>query len=96
MFRRSMPELSGMIFVFPHSSHLSFWMKNTLLPLDIVFIDEAGVIVGVVENAEPKTLSPRQVAGESKVVLEVNGGFCARHGVRAGDTVELQGMYRLE
>jgi uncharacterized membrane protein (UPF0127 family) len=96
MFRRKMPEFSGMVFVFPVSSHLSFWMKNTLLPLDILFIDEAGLIVGVVENAEPKTLSPRQVEGASKLVLEVNSGFCARHGVRAGDTVELQGMYRLE
>jgi uncharacterized membrane protein (UPF0127 family) len=96
MFRRSLPEDSGMIFVFQEESFHSFWMKNTLIPLDMLFIDAQGKVVGVVENAEPRTLSSRSVEGDSRFVLEVNGGWCARHGVAAGDAVALEGMYDLK
>jgi len=95
MFRRTMPESAGMVFVFPEESHHSFWMKNTYLPLDMLFIDAKGTIVGIVENAEPKTLTSRSVEGDSTYVLEVNGGWCARHGVAAGDQMILEGMYDL-
>lgn len=95
MFRRSMPEMAGMIFVFPREDFQSFWMKNTFLPLDMMFADKDGVIVGIVENAQPQTLDPRFVEAKSKYVLEVNGGFAARHGIAAGDRITLVGMYDL-
>ena len=95
MFRTALPETAGMIFVFPDESLRSFWMKNTLIPLDMLFIDAKGVVVGVVENAEPRTLTSRSVEGDSKYVLEVGGGWCSRHGVAAGDTMSLEGMYDL-
>ncbi|MFN7133069.1 MAG: DUF192 domain-containing protein [Myxococcales bacterium] len=95
MFRKSLPAMAGMIFVFPEEEVHSFWMKNTLIPLDMIFADRDGRIVGVVENAQPQTLNPRMVDGKSKFVLEVNGGFAARHGIAAGDTLELTGMYDL-
>ena len=96
MFRKQMPEMAGMIFVFPETSVHSFWMKNTLIPLDMLFAAADGTIVGIVEGAEPRTLSPRAVETESKYVLEVNGGWCARNGVAAGDRVRLMGMYDLQ
>jgi uncharacterized membrane protein (UPF0127 family) len=95
MFRRAMPENEGMIFVFPEESELTFWMKNTLIPLDMVFADRAGRIVGIVANAEPQTTVGRGVGAPSTLVLEVNGGWCARHGVAAGDRLRLEGMYDL-
>ncbi|HCF56414.1 MAG TPA: DUF192 domain-containing protein [Myxococcales bacterium] len=96
MFRKSMPEMAGMIFVFPEEGYQSFWMRNTYLPLDMLFIAADGAVVGIVENAEPLTTTPRAVDAESKLVLEVNGGWCSRNGVRRGDKVRLEGMYRLE
>lgn len=96
MFRKSMPEGAGMVFVFPEELPRSFWMKNTLLPLDMIFAAADGTIVGIVENTEPLTTTSRRVEGESKYVLEVNGGWASRHGVAAGDRIRIEGMYELE
>lgn len=96
MFRRSMPAEAGMIFVFPDEAPRSFWMENTYLPLDMIFARADGTILGAVENAEPLTRTSRAVKGAAKFVLEVNGGFCARHGIAPGDRLELIGLYRLE
>ena len=84
MFREELGEFEGMLFIFPDERHNSFWMRNTLLPLDMFFIDSKWTVVGVVENAEPLTESPRQVDGRSQYVLEVNAGFAKRHGFGAG------------
>ncbi|MDR0965005.1 MAG: DUF192 domain-containing protein [Myxococcales bacterium] len=96
MFRRAMPQMAGMIFVFEDEEQRSFWMRNTYLPLDMIFAKADGTILGIVENAEPLTLTSRAVQGASKFVLELNAGFCARQGIGAGDKLELIGMYRLE
>lgn len=88
MYRRDMPEDRGMIFMFREPSHQVFWMHNTLLPLDMIFIRPDRTILGVVRNATPETDDQRQVPGDSQYVLEVNGGWCARHGVADGDRVE--------
>jgi uncharacterized membrane protein (UPF0127 family) len=96
MFRKTMPEMAGMIFVFPDDVVRSFWMKNTYLPLDMLFIAADGKVVGIVENAEPLTVTPRSVDANAKYVLEVNGGWCARHGVVKGDKVSLEGSYQLQ
>jgi len=66
-------------------------MRNTRIPLDMVFIDRKFRVVGVVQWAEPQTLSARTVGKASLYVLEVPGGWASRNGVRAGSTVELEG-----
>jgi uncharacterized protein len=92
MFRERLGDDEGMLFVFPDSSEHVFWMKNTLLPLDMIFIDGAGSVVGVVERAEPQTLTPRTVGAPSRLVLEVIGGWSATHGVAKGDRVRFEGV----
>jgi uncharacterized membrane protein (UPF0127 family) len=84
MFREQLAEDEGMLFIFPSERRNSFWMHNTLIPLDMFFIDSSWTVVGVVEKAEPLTDSPRQVARMSQYVLEVPGGFAKRHGYGAG------------
>lgn len=87
MFRKQLPENHGMLFVFDRPEHLSFWMKNTYLPLDMVFITDEMRVLGVVENATPLSTQSQQVPGNSQFVLEVNAGFCQAHGVRDGSRV---------
>jgi uncharacterized membrane protein (UPF0127 family) len=94
MGRRSLPENGGMLFLFGATSVQSFWMKNTLIPLDMLFISDDGLVVGIVANAEPLTLTERTVGKPSRYVLEVNGGWCAAHGVRAGDRVRFENVPR--
>jgi uncharacterized membrane protein (UPF0127 family) len=89
MYRRDLAEGAGMLFVFPDSAVRSFWMKNTPLALDMIFIDDEGHIAGIVENAVPFSLVSRTVGVPSRYVLEVHAGFTRRHGVQAGDRVEL-------
>jgi uncharacterized membrane protein (UPF0127 family) len=89
MFRRDMEDDHGMIFVFRDPAHQTFWMHNTLIPLDMIFIRADRTILGVVRNATPETDDPRDVPGDSQYVLEVNGGWCQRNNVNAGDRVEL-------
>src|SRR5579859_923640 len=92
MYRKHLDEDAGMIFVFPAPDHLSFWMKNTVIPLDMIFADAHGRVVGTVENAEPFSERPLSVEGNSLYVLEVNGGFSRRHHVRAGDQMKFEGF----
>lgn len=88
MFRREMAEEHGMIFMFPQAEHQVFWMHNTILPLDMVFIRPDMTILGIVKNARPETDDQREVPGDSQFVLEVNGGYADRHHLAAGDRVE--------
>lgn len=88
MFREHLPENEGMLFAFPTERYNNFWMHNTLIPLDMYFIDSEWNVVGVVENAEPLTDDPRGVDRMSRYVLEVNAGFAARTGFGAGSTVK--------
>jgi len=92
MFRESMGADEGMLFVFPGQSVHTFWMKNTLIPLDMLFIDSNRRIVGIVEDAEPKTLTGRSVGLPSQYVLEIGGGLSGNHKIRPGQVVELQGV----
>ncbi|HEY6420621.1 MAG TPA: DUF192 domain-containing protein [Candidatus Binataceae bacterium] len=92
MYRTHLDERAGMLFVFSDASELHFWMKNTVIPLDMIFADARGRIIGIVANAEPYSETPVGVKGASEYVLEVNGGFCARHGVQPGDRFEFQGF----
>ena len=91
MHRERLDADAGMLFLFPEEERRSFWMKNTLIPLDMLFVNREGTVVNVVERATPMTLAPRRSARPASAVLEVNGGWSAAHGVRAGDRVELLG-----
>jgi len=88
MFRERMGDDEGMLFAFATERYNNFWMHNTLIPLDMFFIDAEWNVVGVVENATPLTDDPRGVDKMSRYVLEVNAGFAARHGFGPGATVK--------
>ena len=94
MWRTDLPEGMGMLFIFPSEVVQSFWMRNTLIPLDLVFIDRKLKVVGVVQWAEPRTITSRTVGKPSLYVLEVPGGWASRNGVRTGSTIELEGALR--
>ena len=76
-----------MLFLFPREEPLSFWMKNTPLPLDIIFINAAHTIVSIAQNTTLFSEKPLPSDSPAQFVLEVNGGFCQRHGVAVGDQV---------
>lgn len=88
MYRRTMPDSCGMVFVFPDSQPRNFWMKNTYLPLDILFLDESKKIVTIQANQTP--FSEEQIPSfeNAKYVLEVNAGYCQRKGIEKGDVVK--------
>jgi uncharacterized membrane protein (UPF0127 family) len=94
MHRRQLAPEAGMLFLFEENQPRAFWMKNTLISLDMIFIDEGGRVVGLIERAEPLTTSPRDPGVPSRYVLEVNGGWAARHGVRPGDRVRFENVHR--
>lgn len=84
MYRRYMPPDHGMLFLMGAEDDHHFWMRNTLIPLDIVFITKDLTIAGIVANATPGDLTSRGVGKPSLYVLEVNGGWMAAHGLTAG------------
>ena len=87
MFRKSMPDDYGMMFFFGQESDQFFWMKNTLIPLDMIFIKKSGVIHHIHENAEPHSLKRIGSNGPVSAVLEVNGGLTRKLGIKPGDQV---------
>lgn len=84
MFRENMPMSSGMLFVYERPQRVSFWMKNTLIPLDMIFLNERGVVEHVHENAIPGDLTPIPGGDNILVVLEINGGLARRLGIKPG------------
>jgi uncharacterized protein len=92
MYVQHLPVDDGMLFIFEEESIHSFWMKNTLIPLDMIFIRADLTVAGVVENAEPLTLTPRTIDRPSQYVLEVNGGWAAERGVGEGTRVRFEGF----
>lgn len=92
MNRQTLGADRGMIFMFPSDDVQSFWMKNTLIPLDMIFVNSALEVVGVVASAEPMTTTPRTVDAPSAYVVEVNGGFAAANGIANGTRITLRNM----
>jgi uncharacterized protein len=85
---RALPARSGMIFVFNDGDNLrDFWMKNTLIPLDMLFVDAEGRIVNIHERAVPGSLATISAAAPVRAVIELNGGTAARLGIHPGDRV---------
>jgi uncharacterized membrane protein (UPF0127 family) len=93
MYRKQLAPDGGMIFVFPREERLTFWMKNTEIPLDMIFITSNLRVNGIIADAQPFSEDRLTVPGAySQYVLEVNGGFCKRHGIQVADRVEFSGF----
>jgi len=96
MNRTHLPPDAGMLFLFRRPKVQTFWMRDTLIPLDMIFVSSDMVVAGVVENAEPKTLTRRTLPGVvSQYVVEVNASWAREHGVEAGAPVEFIGVAAL-
>jgi uncharacterized membrane protein (UPF0127 family) len=88
MFRTELADNAGMVFPFPEPRVASFWMKNTVIPLDIIFVRADGTIESIAANTVPYSTTP-VVAGEPVIaVLELRGGLAAELGIVAGDKVQ--------
>ena len=83
MFRKEMPQHEGMLFVFDQPSVQCFWMKNTILPLSAAFVDDAGVIANLVDM-KPQTTDSHCSSKPVRFVLEMNQGWFAKKGIKAG------------
>jgi len=92
MYVRSLPSDAGMLFPQRSPQPMSMWMKNTLIPLDMLFIDVRGRIVCLLENAKPQSLDILSCDKPVKAVLEINGGEAHKRGIRVGDRVT-QGLW---
>jgi hypothetical protein len=84
MFRDHMASSAGMIFVYQAPTHARFWMKNTLIPLDMIFADETGRVTVVHSDAVPQDLTPIDGGEGVMYVIEINGGLAKRIGIAAG------------
>ena len=87
MHRPQMPRMSGMLFVYPREQPVSFWMKNTLIPLDMIFADGRGVVQKVHENAVPGDLTAIPGGEAIRYVLEINAGMAERLGIAPGSEI---------
>jgi hypothetical protein len=92
MYRRELPADHGMLFIFPDESVLTFWMQNTPISLDMIFIGSDLKIVGIVRDAVPFTTSARSVGAPSRYVLEIGGGVAQKRGIEVGDKVRFEGV----
>jgi uncharacterized protein len=92
MWRTELAAGKGMLFLFSEEEVQSFWMRNTLIPLDMIFITTGMKVAGIVERAEPRTLTARTVGVPSQYVLEVPAGWSQSVGITKGSTVEFEGI----
>ena len=87
MYVKNLPLNEGALFMMKENKIQSFWMKNTYIPLDMIFVDKNKKIVGFIENAIPHDLSSYKIDLPSKYVIEVNAGFIKRHKLQKGDNI---------
>jgi uncharacterized membrane protein (UPF0127 family) len=92
MFRRSLPENGGMLFLYDRPQPAAMWMKNTLIPLDMVFISADGTVHRIEQNAEPHSTALIPSEGPVVAVLELNGGEAAKIRLKRGDKVLYPGL----
>ena len=92
MWRKSMEDTQGMLFIMDRPEPQSFWMRNTYIPLDIIFVSEDSRILNIRANAPPQTLESQTSIGDALYVVEVVGGFCEKYGIAAGDQIRFHLM----
>jgi uncharacterized membrane protein (UPF0127 family) len=90
MYRNKMKENRGMLFIFDKDDYRYFWMKNTVIPLDMVFVNSNFKIVTIRKNARPYDLSSYASTAPAKYVVEVNAGFCDKYGIKVGDKISFR------
>ncbi len=88
MFREEVPEGTGMLFVFEREEILSFWMKNTYVPLSVAYADRSGRILEI-HDMEPESLAPVRSSRPARYALEVPRGYFERAGIRPGDLIDV-------
>ena len=94
MYRKSLCQTCGMLFSFPDSQKRSFWMKNTPIPLDIIFIDENYKVLNIAKNTTPYSTESLFSEGKVRYVLEVNAGWSAKNNLKKGDLIEVEKYLR--
>lgn len=100
MFRKTLPEKHGMLFIFSPARKVSMWMKNTLIPLDMIFFDAKGTVQHIHHNAKPHShemiMPPYdRLKMPTTYVLEINGGEAAHIGLKSGDSMQFEAMPEL-
>ena len=88
MYRSSMPQNAGMLFLMPREEVQGFWMRNTYIPLDMIFVNSHKEIVTIHPNTTPMLESSYISTAPALYVVEVNGGFCNKNNIKVGDTIE--------
>jgi uncharacterized membrane protein (UPF0127 family) len=87
MFRKQMDENKGMLFIFSEEAKQSFWMRNTLISLDMVFVNASNKIVTIHKNTQTLSDQSYPSTAPAKYVVEVNGGYCSKHNINEGDKI---------
>ena len=87
MFRKHLPQSEGMLFIFKAERELGFYMANCFIPLDMIFMNKDHKVVGILPNARPGDVTTRSIGKPSQFVLEVNGGFAAKHQITEGTII---------
>jgi len=97
MYREKLGQDNGMLFIFPQTRTWSFWMKNTKIPLDMIWIKKDGTIADIKQNVQPCTADPCPAytpQREALYVVEVNANYTLKHGIKAGDSADLRRVLR--
>jgi uncharacterized membrane protein (UPF0127 family) len=92
MHREHMASAAGMLFIYERPQRVSFWMENTLIPLDMIFMDESGTVQHIHENAVPLDRTPIPGGNDIQYVLEVNGGMTETLGITVGSAMRHPGI----
>ncbi len=87
MFRPALPADAGMLFIFDPQRPANFWMRNTMIPLDMIFIDDTGRVESIAERTDPYSEQVSSSEGDVRAVLEINGGLSRELGIGPGDQV---------
>lgn len=88
MYRKSMDENRGMLFIFQDNEQRGFYMRNTVIPLDIIFLDSVRQVLKIIKNTTPFSERTLESGSPAKYVVEVNAGYTERHGIKEGDKIK--------
>ena len=94
MFRKQMEENRGMLFIFPEEARQSFWMRNTLISLDMIFVNALNKVVTIHRNTQTLSDQSYPSTAPAKYVIEVNAGYCTKHKINEGDKINYTELTR--